>query len=77
VEWNANLLAALYRSRSTGEFDRALTRAAASGITTKAMFTVPSFRAAMIDERNLRKADQGRGAGVLPQEVMDKVLAGL
>jgi len=35
---------------------------------------VPAFRGAMIEERNLVKAN---GRGLLPPEVMEKVVAGL
>jgi serine/threonine-protein kinase len=75
VELNANYLAALYRANNPWDFDRGLTHAAAAGVTTKTMFSVPAFRSAMIDERNLVKAHNGQG--VLPAEVMEKVIAGL
>jgi len=74
VEMNANYLAALYHARSPWDFDQALTHAAAAGVTTKVMFKVPAFRGAMIEERNLVKAN---GRGLLPPEVMEKVVAGL
>jgi serine/threonine-protein kinase len=73
VDVQGNFLAALYRSRNVQEFDRALTRATANGVTTKAMLRVPAFRAAMADESRLSKAK----AGVLPENVMAKVLEGL
>jgi serine/threonine-protein kinase len=73
VERQGNYLAALYRSRSTSEFERALARATAAGVTVKAMLGVPSFRSAMAEESKLQKAK----TGVLPPEVMAKVVEGL
>ena len=75
VELNAQYLAALYRSRNAWDFERALARATAAGVTPKAMLAIPAFRSVMIDERNLRKANPD--GGLLPQEVMDKLVAGL
>jgi hypothetical protein len=75
VELQGNYLAALYRGHNAGEFARAFTRATANGVTVKAMLGVPAFRAAMADESRLQKARPP--AGVLPLEVMAKVLEGL
>jgi serine/threonine-protein kinase len=73
VELQGQYLAALYRSGQASEFDRALARASAAGVTVKAMLGIPAFRAAMADESRLQKAK----TGVLPLEVMAKVLEGL
>ncbi len=73
VERQGNYLAALYRSRNTSEFERALAGATAAGVTVKAMLGVPSFRSAMAEESRLQKAK----AGVLPPGVMAKVVEGL
>jgi serine/threonine-protein kinase len=70
-----NYLAALYRSRNAQDFDRALTRATAAGVTVKVMLGVPAFRAAMADESRLQKTRPP--SGVLSPEVMDKVVEGL
>jgi serine/threonine-protein kinase len=77
VELNANYLAALYRSNNPGEFDRALMRAELSGVTPKAMFVIPALRSAIIDERALTKANNNKGTGVLPVDVMKRFIAGL
>jgi serine/threonine-protein kinase len=73
VELQGQLLAALYRSGQASEFDRALARATAAGVTVKSMLGIPAFRAAMADESRLQKAR----TGVLPLDVMAKVLEGL
>jgi serine/threonine-protein kinase len=75
VELQGNYLAALYRGRNPGEFARAFTRATANGVTVKAMLGVPAFRSAMADESRLQKTRPP--SGVLPLEVMAKVLDGL
>ena len=73
VVLNANYLTALYRAKNAWDFDRALTHAAAAGVTAKSMIQVPSFKGAMKEESNLYKAKKG----VLPPDVMEKILAGL
>jgi serine/threonine-protein kinase len=75
VELQGNYLAALYRSGNALDFDRAFTRATAAGVTVKGMLAVPAFRAAMADESRLQKTKPP--SGVLPLEVMAKVLEGL
>ena len=75
IEVQGNYLAALYRTGNAWDFERALTRAAAAGSTVKAMLAVPAFRSALADESRLQKAKPP--AGVLPQDVMAKVLEGL
>ena len=75
VELQGNYLSALYRTRNAVDFERALTRATVNGVTVRNMLSVPAFRAAMVDESRLQKAKPP--AGVLPQEVMAKVLEGL
>ena len=75
VELQGNYLAALYRSRNAQEFERALARATANGVTVKGMLGVPAFRAAMAEESKLQKTKPP--TGVLPQEVMAKVLEGI
>jgi serine/threonine-protein kinase len=69
-------LAALYRSRNTWDFERALAKAGGAGVTAGMMLkaSVP-FRQAMAEESRLRKANPP--AGVLPPEVMDRILASL
>ncbi len=48
----------------------------ASGVTVKKMLaSAPPFRAALAEESKLRKAKPP--AGLLPDEVMDKIMAGL
>jgi hypothetical protein len=73
TDLQGNYLAALYRSRSPQEFDRAFTRATASGVTVKGMLGVPAFHSALADESRLQKAR----AGVLPVDVMARVIEGL
>ena len=73
VELQATYLAALYRSNNAWDFERVLTRVNGSGINVKALLAVPAFRKAMADESRLQKARQG----LLPEEVMATVLAGL
>ncbi|BDU73988.1 serine/threonine-protein kinase [Mesoterricola silvestris] len=69
-------LAALYRSGNAWDFERALSRAAASGVTVKKMLAAaPAFREALAQESRLRKAKPP--AGILPDDVMAKILAGL
>jgi hypothetical protein len=75
VDLQGNYLAALYRSRNPQDFERAFTRATANGVTVKGMLGVPAFRAAMADESRLQKTKPP--SGVLPLEVMAKVLEGL
>jgi hypothetical protein len=75
VELQGNYLAALYRSGNASDFDRAFTRATAAGVTVKGMLAVPAFRAAMADESRLQKTKPP--SGVLPLDVMAKVLEGL
>jgi serine/threonine-protein kinase len=75
VERQGSYLAALYRSRNAWDFERALGRATAAGVTVKAMLGVPAFRAAMAEESRLQKAKPP--TGVLPAEVMAKVVEGL
>ncbi|MGA2079367.1 MAG: serine/threonine-protein kinase [Holophaga sp.] len=75
VERQANYLAALYRSKSPGDFDRAFTRATASGVTVKAMLNVPSFKAALVEESKLQRSKSP--SAVLPPDVLAKVLEGL
>jgi hypothetical protein len=75
VDLQGNYLAALYRSRNAQEFERAFTRATANGVTVRAMLAVPAFRAALTDESRLQKTRPP--SGVLPLEVMAKVLEGL
>jgi hypothetical protein len=75
VERQANYLAALYRSKSPGGFDRAFTRATASGVTVKAMLNVPSFKAALVEESKLQRSKSP--SAVLPPDVLAKVLEGL
>jgi hypothetical protein len=75
VERQGSYLAALYRSRNAWDFERALTRATAAGVTVKAMLGVPAFRSAMAEESRLQKAKPP--AGVLPADVMAKVIEGL
>jgi serine/threonine-protein kinase len=75
VERQGSYLAALYRARNAQDFERALTRASAAGVTVRAMLAVPSFRAAMAEESRLQKAKPP--SGVLPAEVMAKVVEGL
>jgi len=69
-------LAALYQSRNAWDFERGLARATASGATVKRMVGASEpFRRALGAENKLRKATPG--GGVLPDEVMAKILAGL
>jgi hypothetical protein len=75
VEVQGTYLAALYRSGNAWDFERALARAGGAGATVRAMLAVPAFRAAMADESRLQKAKPP--AGVLPPEVMAKVVEGL
>jgi serine/threonine-protein kinase len=75
VDLQGNYLAALYRSRNAPEFERAFTRATANGVTVRAMLAVPAFRAALADESKLQKTKPP--SGILPLEVMAKVLEGL
>jgi serine/threonine-protein kinase len=73
-EMQASLLAAHYFNNNAFDFERSLTRALASGVTVKAMIGQPAFNKAMKQESGLRKSKQG---GVLPDEVMARILAGL
>ena len=73
TDLQGNYLAALYRSRSPQDFDRALTRATANGVTVKGMLGVTAFRSALSEESRLQKTK----SGVLPVDVMAKVLEGL
>jgi hypothetical protein len=73
AELQGNYLAALYRNHSPQDFDRALTRATANGVTVKGMLGVPAFRSALSEESRLQKTK----SGVLPVDVMAKVLEGL
>ena len=73
VELNANYLTALYRANNPYDFDRAFTHAAAAGVTTKTMMKVPAFVRALKDESALSRAHKG----VLPPDLLEKVLAGL
>lgn len=50
-----NYLAALYRSRNAGEFERAYGIAKANGITVSSMLKVPAFKDAIQEERRLQK----------------------
>lgn len=75
VEVQGNYLAALYRTGNAWDFERALARATAAGATVRAMLAVPAFRSALADESRLQKAKPP--AGVLPQDVMAKVVEGL
>jgi serine/threonine protein kinase len=68
-----NLLAALYRSRDAGEFERALDAAKARGLNGPAMMrSAPAFREAMEDERIAHRARNG--SNVLPALVLIKVV---
>jgi len=68
-----NLLAALYRSRNAGEFERALDAAKGRGLnTTTLMKAAPAFREAMVDERTAQKAKNG--TNVLPAAVLIKAM---
>ncbi len=75
VELQGNYLASLYRAHNPQEFDRALTRAAANGVSTGKMLKVPSFKSVMIEESRLHKAKSPDA--VLSAEVMTKVSEGL
>jgi serine/threonine-protein kinase len=69
-------LAALYRSRNAWDFERALGKANGAGVTVPMMLKASTpFRQALAEENRLRKANPP--AGLLPQEVMDRILAGL
>lgn len=70
----ASLLAAQYFSGNAFDFERVLTRALASGVSVKAMLPNPAFHKALAREMSLRKSKQG---GLLPDEVMDRIQAGL
>jgi hypothetical protein len=75
VELQGNFLSAIYRTRNAADFERALTRATVNGVTVRGMLSVPAFRAAMAEESRLQKTKPP--SGVLPPDVMAKVLEGL
>ncbi len=75
IQLEGNYLAALYRCRNIVDFERGLSRALSSGVTVKSMLEVPPFKRALSDESRLRKTN--KAAALLPDEVMERILAGL
>jgi hypothetical protein len=69
-------LAALYQSRNAWDFDRALSRAMASGVTVKKMLNASApFHAALAQEMKLRKATPP--AGLLSEDTLQKMNSSL
>ena len=72
IQVQANYLAALYRSHSAGDFDRALGAAKGGGVTINQMLKVPAFREAIQEESRLQRAKSPNK--VLSTETMTRIL---